>query len=272
MTDETTAEATGNDTVLTGDQGADKAAPETETKTGDDQTGDDSSDESKDENADTDDASKDGEDDGAKDDADKDGDDESEDDGEKEDDTDADDEEWKLDAPEGMEAFQEDLDKFAGEMGDWLKANPEASAKEALAEAARRQAQLAVDAQKEGAEAFDRQVADWEKEARADKEIGGAKFDENAAIAVKALHHIDTYVEVKDAEGNPVKDKDGNVVKQGEIALFLNNSGLGSHPAFIRGFHKIGKLISDAGLADEDQGGGGQGDTLKSRYPNSQAG
>ena len=49
-------------------------------------------------------------------------------------------EEWKLTAPEGLGDYQGDFDAFAQDMGQWLKDNPDADARAALAEAAARQA------------------------------------------------------------------------------------------------------------------------------------
>lgn len=66
----------------------------------------------------------------------------------------------------------------------------------------------------------------WEGEARADKEFGGEKFDENLAVAKKAL----------DALATP------------ELINLLNATGLGSNPDMIRAFYRAGQLLSEDSL------------------------
>lgn len=184
------------------------------------------------------------------------------DEGQKESDTEADAEDWKLTAPEGLEAHQEALDAFAGDMGAWLKENPEATPQEALAEAARRQAEAVQKAATDQQADFDKQVDGWNKQTRAAKDIGGDKYDENVALAVKGLEALDTF--------RTVKGDDGKERRVGEMAEVLEASGLGSHPAFVRAFMKIGEMVSDRGLVDEGQSGQGQS-SLNSRYPTSTA-
>jgi len=60
-------------------------------------------------------------------------------------------------------------------------------------------------------------------QAKADKEFGGDKLNENLAVANKAL----------DAYGSP------------ELRKLLDTSGLGNHPEIIRAFLKVGKTISE---------------------------
>jgi len=64
---------------------------------------------------------------------------------------------------------------------------------------------------------------EWGNAARADKTLGGEKFDENLAIAKKAIEQF----------GTP------------ELRAMLDASKLGMHPEVIRFCHKIGTLISD---------------------------
>lgn len=153
--------------------------------------------------------------------------------------------EWSLTAPEGMEAYQEEFTTFATSMSQWLKDNPNATAQDALAEAAKMQAQKVADATKGAQTAFENQVSEWETLARKDKDFGGEKFDENVAIAVKGLEKV----------GSP------------ELKALLNQTGLGSHPEVIRAFHKIGKLMTDSGILGEARPG--SGDHLGARYPSS---
>lgn len=165
--------------------------------------------------------------------------------GDKEDNTESQSEEWKLTAPEGMEAYQADFDSFGSEMGDWLKANPEATAQDALAEAANRQARLVAEMQTESVKAFERQVSEWETAARKDETIGGDKFDENVAVALKGLE----------------------AVGDADVKRLLNDSGFGSHPSFVKMFHKIGSLVKDDDIVGQARGAGG--DALSQRYPSS---
>lgn len=81
-------------------------------------------------------------------------------------------------------------------------------------------------------------VSDWADKAKADPVIGGEKFAENLSIAKAAIK----------AFGDE------------EFEEMFNATGVGSHPAFIRAFHKIGKLMQD----DKIHIGAGSQDTGKS--------
>lgn len=85
----------------------------------------------------------------------------------------------------------------------------------------------------------------WAEAAKADKEFGGEKLDENLATAKKA---IDTF-------GTP------------EFRALLNDSGFGNHPEVIRVFYRAGKAISE----DRFVAGGGEGARTDARrlYSNS---
>jgi hypothetical protein len=63
----------------------------------------------------------------------------------------------------------------------------------------------------------------WVADAKADKEFGGAKLDENLAFAKQAREGL----------GTP------------ELTAFLNETGLGNHPEVIRFFVRAGKAISN---------------------------
>jgi hypothetical protein len=63
----------------------------------------------------------------------------------------------------------------------------------------------------------------WVNEAKADKEFGGEKFDENVAVARKAI----------DRFGSP------------ELKAALAATGAGNHPEFIRFAMKVGRAISE---------------------------
>ena len=67
---------------------------------------------------------------------------------------------------------------------------------------------------------------EWVSLAKADTEFGGEKFDQNLAVAKKAL----------DAFGTP------------QLRELLKSSGLGDHPELIRAFYRAGKQISQDGF------------------------
>lgn len=172
-------------------------------------------------------------------------------DGKKEDNTDQASTEIKLEAPEGMEAFQGEFDTFSTEATDWMKENPEATAADAFKWAAERQAQAVSTQTQETAEGLTQTITDWEASLKSDKDLGGDAYDANMAIAAKTTA----------AYGSE------------EIVGILNETGLGSHPAFVKMFHKIGLTLKDA---DVHAGEGGNKDTsraesLASRYPKSKS-
>lgn len=72
-------------------------------------------------------------------------------------------------------------------------------------------------------ESYSQTVKDWVDEAKSDTEIGGDKFDENVGIAKRGI----------DKFGTP------------KLVEVLEQTGLGSHPEFIRLFTRVGKLISE---------------------------
>jgi len=82
------------------------------------------------------------------------------------------------------------------------------------------------------------QIKKWVEEARADKEFGGDKFDENVADARKGLATFDT---------------------DGSIRQMLEETGYGSNPAVLKIFARVGKalgedrLVGSGGKAKEDK-------------------
>lgn len=122
-------------------------------------------------------------------------------------------ESYELQMPDGIELDKASADEFTT-IAKELKLDQAAAQK--LADIAAKQAQRQV-------EAHTRLVESWVEQVKADKEIGGDKFDENLGIARKAL---DTF-------GTP------------ELRDVLNASGLGNHPAVIKAFIKAGKAISE---------------------------
>lgn len=72
-------------------------------------------------------------------------------------------------------------------------------------------------------ESFNQTTQQWLDEAKADKDLGGEKFDENVAAAKTALAKF----------GTP------------ELAQLLNDTGVGNHPEIIRVFSKVGALLNE---------------------------
>lgn len=72
-------------------------------------------------------------------------------------------------------------------------------------------------------QAYQAEQGRWVEQVRTDKEIGGANFDANLAVAKSAL----------DAFGTP------------ELKGLLKSTGFGNHPEVIRAFVKIGKAVGE---------------------------
>lgn len=72
--------------------------------------------------------------------------------------------------------------------------------------------------------ARNRQVDDWNKALREDKEFGGAKFSENAEYFRRGVRHLD--------EG-------------GELTTLLEETGYGSHPAVVKAVARIGRQLDE---------------------------
>lgn len=101
-------------------------------------------------------------------------------------------------------------------------------------------------AAKRQADAIESAKAAWTESAKADKEFGGDKLNENLAVAKKALETF----------GSP------------ELRTLLNESGLGNHPEIIRAFFKAGKSISEDRVVPAGTGAPrGARDAAKALYP-----
>lgn len=72
-------------------------------------------------------------------------------------------------------------------------------------------------------DAFNQQVADWQDQAKNDKEFGGDKFDENIKVAQSAVNKF----------GTP------------ELKQLLEDYGVGNHPEIIRFMVKVGNLTKE---------------------------
>lgn len=93
-------------------------------------------------------------------------------------------------------------------------------------------------AETQAAEAGQQLVADWAKEALADKEFGGSRLEESKALAARTISRFLP----DDAEGQ-------------QFRTFLNESGLGNHPQMMRMLSRIGRDLAE-GKADPGTGGG----------------
>ncbi len=94
--------------------------------------------------------------------------------------------------------------------------------------------------------AFEDMKATWAQQVRTDAELGGAKLDENLAIARRGY----------------------NAVVDPTFRKQLNEWGLELHPGAIRTFHKIGLLFSEDGTLVKGSGTPKER-TARDMYPNS---
>lgn len=85
----------------------------------------------------------------------------------------------------------------------------------------------------------------WVEQAKADKEIGGAKFEQNVATAKKAL----------DKFGTP------------ELFEALSLTGAGNHPEFVRFCARVGKAISEDTLVSPQSATGSPKSLEERMYP-----
>ena len=124
---------------------------------------------------------------------------------------------YHIELPEGVELDQPLLDRLTPTFREAGITHTQA---QALTEAYIESANLkATEAEAKSEET----VKQWEKDAKADKEIGGDNFKDSVAAARKAL------------------DRFGS----DEVKKLLDDSGLGSHKAIIRLFRAVGTAMSD---------------------------
>lgn len=124
----------------------------------------------------------------------------------------------KAQLPEGFEKLDDGLMAEFGPIAEELKLSQEQGQKLIAMHA--NTLKSMQDAQQK---AQGEQLEQWAKDAKADKELGGDKFDQNLTVAKSAL----------DKFGSPA------------LREMLDASGLGNHPEVIRVFHKIGKAIAE---------------------------
>lgn len=92
-------------------------------------------------------------------------------------------------------------------------------------------------------------VAQWARDAEADKEIGGKNWKETQALAAKALDHF----------GAP---------KGSDFRKLLDDTGLGNHPTMIAMFRKVGASVKEDDKLERDTTNPqGKKDRLETLYP-----
>ena len=140
--------------------------------------------------------------------------------------------EYKFEAPEGMDVNEEALTQFAD------------TAKELKLSQAQYQSLIEYDLQRQAAAAkamsdqYNNRGADWANETKADKTIGGEALDENLGVAKRA---IETF-----------GDDDLAQIMAAPSAENPDGLGLGNHPAMIRLFYRVGKSIGESSLVTGD--------------------
>ena len=140
--------------------------------------------------------------------------------------------EYKFEAPEGMDVNEEALTQFAD------------TAKELKLSQAQYQSLIEYDLQRQAdaakamSDQYNNRVADWANETKADKTIGGEALDENLGVAKRA---IETF-----------GDDDLAQIMAAPSAENPDGLGLGNHPAMIRLFYRVGKSIGESSLVPGD--------------------
>lgn len=125
-------------------------------------------------------------------------------------------EKYDLKLPENSElpdSVVEDVEAFAKENG-------------LSNEAAQKMLDREADVRQAGIKALEEQARDqaraWLKEAKADPEIGGDKWNESVELADHALDQLFPGMDIRQ---------------------FMNQTGLGNNPTIIKGFKKIGEML-----------------------------
>jgi hypothetical protein len=167
-------------------------------------------------------------------------------------------EEGKVTEAKAKEGDQADL---AFKLPDGMKADEAllkdfgAIAKEAglKGEAAQKVVDLYVKAQeaqlKRESEAWSKQTNGWREATKADKEIGGAKLEANAKVAMQAVAKF----------GTP------------ELKQLFEEYGIGNHPELVRFCVRVGKALAEDSVAGTTATGGNgvsaEEAILRQRYP-----
>ncbi|THE51710.1 peptidase [Citrobacter freundii] len=87
--------------------------------------------------------------------------------------------------------------------------------------------------QQQQVEAWQKTTEQWAADVKADKEIGGDKLTSNLSAAQRALAQF----------GTP------------ELKEYLEGTGLGNHPEFVKAFVKVGKAMSEDGMVTGKESG-----------------
>lgn len=130
---------------------------------------------------------------------------------------------YDLKAPEGVKVDPKDLEGIAA-FAKEHKISPEAAQKILERDLAQRQS-----FGKQLQESQSKQIDQWIGALESDKEFGGAKYDENIAVAAKGL--------------NSLVEK--NVVPA-EFKKMLEQTGLYAEPNLVKIFHYLGKMASES--------------------------
>lgn len=150
---------------------------------------------------------------------------------------------YDLTMPDGVELDQELLDELGPEFKELGLTNAQA---QKLADKFIAKQQARAKAQGED---WAKTISDWADKAKADEEIGGAKWDDTVKAASGVVNRF----------GTP------------ELKEYLNASGGGNHPEMIRFMAKVGALIGEDNPAiSENPGGKVKQDTASILYPDDQ--
>lgn len=142
----------------------------------------------------------------------------------------SDDEYGELKLPEGVELDKEAMTEFKG-VAKELELSKEGAQK--LVDL---QAKLMTKAGESMTEAWSKIQTEWREKAQADKEYGGKAFKENVGLAQKAIKTFGSK----------------------EFSEALESTGMGNHPELIRFLVKVGKEISEDGIMNNGNKGGGE--------------
>ena len=159
-------------------------------------------------------------------------------------------EKYDFTMPEGVPFDTEAFAEFEPALRE-LDLNQDTAAKLVSAYAEKVMPVLQARAEKQGEEAGAQIRADWAREAQADKEIGGTKFEESKALAAKAM-----------AKFMPTGE-DGQ-----KFRTFLNESGLGNHPEMIRMLSRAGRALGEAAVDPVTTGAAVETNPARIMYPN----
>jgi len=142
-------------------------------------------------------------------------------------------EEITIEPPKELEQFKEDFATFSADATAWVKEHPGATAADALKWAAQRQGEAVLQQGQQMIQQHNERVEGWLEQAKADKEIGGDKFDQNVAKAIEVINKLGT----------------------DDLRQQLDLAGIGNHPDFLRLLVRAHKGLQQAPVL----GAGGSG-------------